>query len=46
VTRLLAGAHFATDVYVAAAMSYAVAAGLWRVSERLMGPRGAAVEAL
>jgi membrane-associated phospholipid phosphatase len=34
VTRLLAGAHFATDVYVAACMSYGVAAGLWRVSGR------------
>jgi membrane-associated phospholipid phosphatase len=31
VTRLLAGAHFATDVYVAAALSYAVVLGLRRL---------------
>jgi membrane-associated phospholipid phosphatase len=35
ISRMLYGAHFATDVYVAAMMSYAVAAGLWR----LTGPR-------
>jgi len=31
-SRLLMGAHFATDVLAAAALSYAVAAGLWRIS--------------
>jgi membrane-associated phospholipid phosphatase len=43
VTRLLVGAHFATDVYVAAVMSYAVAAGLWRLpnfaARRAMAPK-------
>lgn len=31
-TRLLTGAHFATDIYAAAIMSYAVAAALWRLT--------------
>jgi membrane-associated phospholipid phosphatase len=33
-TRLLSGAHFATDVYVAVVMSYAIAAALWRIASR------------
>jgi membrane-associated phospholipid phosphatase len=33
-SRLIVGAHFATDTYVAAVMSYAVAAGLWRLAHR------------
>jgi hypothetical protein len=32
VSRLLVGAHFATDVYVAACLSYGVAAGLWKAT--------------
>jgi membrane-associated phospholipid phosphatase len=42
VSRLLVGAHFATDVYVAACLSYGVAAGLWRAGERFGGQDGVA----
>ena len=35
-SRLLAGAHFATDVYVGAGMSYAVAAAIWHFRLRTL----------
>jgi membrane-associated phospholipid phosphatase len=38
VSRVIVGAHFATDTYVAAVMSYAVAAGLWRLAHRTTSP--------
>lgn len=34
ITRLLAGAHFASDVYVGAVAGYAVALGLWAMHRR------------
>lgn len=34
VTRMLAGAHFASDVYVGAAAGYAVALGVWAMHRR------------
>jgi membrane-associated phospholipid phosphatase len=40
VSRLLVGAHFATDVYVAACLSYGVAAGLWRLDRDLASRAG------